>query len=1047
MAIMLASVIGAIQFVRVQASPIPQEQAPAVEKPGRVFHLKVVAADAGEPVPEAEVRVWIAFHDFYRKTDAQGRLDIEFATGPADQTVGVDVWGKGLAMQRYNWGRDPNKPIPDGETIKLQPGETLGGRVQDEEGRPIAGATVYLWSHNYKRKDPHELLYDLRATTGPDGQWQTSGAPETTGELLGFHVEHPDFLSLRGYGDPENIPRIAELRTGKAVTVAKRGIPIEGRVVDAKGSPVVGARVASSQYQTHVMEDRSPATTDAKGRFRTRQVKIDSGEWFVGTLAKGHAPDVRTLKITKESPWLEIDLGVPRTFKGRVVDPDGKPVAGAFIDVDGWQSIRGLNVYLYSDAEGHFHWDDAPNDALTVNVNNPGYFGVFQQKVAPSVEEEVFTLKPSLRIDGRVRDAETKKRIDNATVQYSIVDPKTGEATKWTAMHELGFSTGVYQGAMSVNFPVAADTYKIRVESPGYKTFVSRTFRRDEKVIVDYDINLEPGADKLTGNVATVLRPDGKPLAGARVLEIQENGSVPVSDGVPNVAQGRGVREGRTDPAGKFSIPQYDKPWFVFILGADSYALASKEDLDNSHEIKAKPYAQVRGRYLIGTRPVPNQGVELLGGISDPSMFGSIHLDQKTKTDAQGRFMFKNVVPDTGLRVSRQDRSGAHWSLGESVRAKPGQTVDIMLGGKGRPVIGRIERPEGSAQPIDFTVESEAGIETNYSWMPYPLSLFRGKTSLGAEWNDWLHRWPGSPEGREHGNRRVAIHVGVAPDGSFRIDDVPPGEYRLGITVNGKVRFHATVMRGDPGPFGRIVKTFTVPPIPGGRSDEPLDLGVMRLQPRVEFKVGEPAPGFEVTTVDGKKLAVPGDFRGKYLLLDFSTLWDTQSGIQITRLNDVFQKYGNDPRFTILSLTLAADEPETHKHIMEKGEPWPQAIIGTLSNPTSLAYHLDDETVPAAILIGPDGNIIAGGALQQQDRQGCRRGTGAGGKIGRVVRPATICRGHASNLLSPPQTELRADPQRWYLLETCVSSDLSQLDIPDGTRPYLVTKRTQWGFR
>ena len=112
------------------------------------------------------MRVWISFRDEWRKTDANGRLDINHSTGPSDQNFGVDVWGKGRAMQRHHWGLDPNKPIPEGETIRLQSGESLGGLVKDETGRPIAAATILLWSHNYKKKDPHELLFDLRAITG-----------------------------------------------------------------------------------------------------------------------------------------------------------------------------------------------------------------------------------------------------------------------------------------------------------------------------------------------------------------------------------------------------------------------------------------------------------------------------------------------------------------------------------------------------------------------------------------------------------------------------------------------------------------------------------------------------------------------------------------------------------------------------------------------------------------------------------------------------------------------------------------------------------------
>ena len=135
--------------------------------------------------------------------------------------------------------------------------------------------------------------------------------------------------------------------------------------------------------------------------------------------------------------------------------------------------------------------------------------------------------------------------------------------------------------------------------------------------------------------------------------------------------------------------------------------------------------------------------------------------------------------------------------------------------------------------------------------------------------------------------------------------------------------------------------------------EAPLDLGALRLHPRRTIEVGSLAPAFEVTTVDGKKLTVPGDFRGKFLLIDFGTLWDIEAPSQIARLNEVNQKFGNDPRFAILSLTFEADNAETRKSIADKGEPWTQAIVGPLSNPIASAYGIDDENVSTAILIGP----------------------------------------------------------------------------------------------
>ena len=104
---------------------------------------------------------------------------------------------------------------------------------------------------------------------------------------------------------------------------------------------------------------------------------------------------------------------------------------------------------------------------------------------------------------------------------------------------------------------------------------------------------------------------------------------------------------------------------------------------------------------------------------------------------------------------------------------------------------------------------------------------------------------------------------------------------------------------------------------------------------------------------------MPRDFRGKFLLIDFGTLWDIEAPTQIARLNEANQKFGNDPRFAILSLTFEADTAETRKSIADKGEPWTQAIVGPLSNPIASAYDINDENVSTTILIGPDGKIVA----------------------------------------------------------------------------------------
>ena len=624
------------------------------------------------------------------------------------------------------------------------------------------------------------------------------------------------------------------------------------------------------------------------------------------------------------------------------------------MNVDTWRGYRCLGVYLYSDADGRVRWDDAPEDALILNVDHPTHLGLFQLN-ARADSDLVFTLKPSLAISGIVRDAGTRRGIPEARVEYGAVDPKTGEVAAWQQPPELGW-VWYSGGYLTARFAVEADAYKIRILADGYPIHVSRAFRRDEKVVTHYDVALAKGQGDVP--MAIAVRPDGRPLAGARVFRGGDRQDLHiVNNDLPLMPSGAGVK---TNADGSFPIPQGAKPGLVLVLGDDCYGFAGAETLARSPRLQAQPFGRVEGRYLIGDRPGADRLIELSGYLNEPSV-GSrgLHDLHSMKTDAEGRFAFEKVMAIPGFRLRRKDNLGPTawiWSLGRPVAVVPGRTSVVTLGGSGRPVIGRVEAPQGWTGPIDFTTLGTVRIATVRTNNPFPLDLLRGKTSLEDRgWMDWMTTWPKSPDGQAYSNGLLAGTVALSPDGSFRMDDVPPGEYRVSIHVN------EWEFGGEIGPFAAITRTIAVPPTPGGGMGDPIELGNLQLKARKDRKarVGDVAPPFEVTTVDGKKLAIPGDFRGKYLLLDLGTMWDDQSRLQVVRMNDLAARFGNDGRFAMLSLVMAADRDETRAFVAEKGEPWPQAIVGPLSNGFSEAYEVEEGQFPSGILIGPDGRIVA----------------------------------------------------------------------------------------
>ncbi len=153
------------------------------------------------------------------------------------------------------------------------------------------------------------------------------------------------------------------------------------------------------------------------------------------------------------------------------------------------------------------------------------------------------------------------------------------------------------------------------------------------------------------GPIATVLRPDGRPMAGARVYRTRLNEGLSISDGVVTSGRGSG-RELRTGPDGTFPIPAIDEPFVVLILGDEAYAYASKAALAISPRIQSQPYARVEGRFLVGTLAMPDQPMEIGGMLQDDStMYCTMSFHATAKTDRDGRFVLERVIPLPHLRA------------------------------------------------------------------------------------------------------------------------------------------------------------------------------------------------------------------------------------------------------------------------------------------------------------------------------------------------------------------------------------------------------------
>jgi hypothetical protein len=160
------------------------------------------------------------------------------------------------------------------------------------------------------------------------------------------------------------------------------------------------------------------------------------------------------------------------------------------------------------------------------------------------------------------------------------------------------------------------------------------------------------------------------------------------------------------------------------------------------------------------------------------------------------------------------------------LRTEPGQTAHADIGGTGQPVVGRLVAPAGFNQTLDWTM-SQAEVHTKASEGFQPPANWA--TMTDAQRKDLVAQWRAAHPSPNGGHQfREFYPFPIQEDGFFRVEDVPPGEYALTVTV------HEPPVAGSFNlgkPMATVRREFTVPELSGGRSDLPLDLGELLIEP------------------------------------------------------------------------------------------------------------------------------------------------------------------------------------------------------------------------
>lgn len=306
---------------------LPREMRPRT----RGFTDHLMKALAGKPREPEREEVTLP-ESFTTGSDADGRFVLDWEPGPGVVRARAADWVGVVST----WVVEPD-PAPETTVVVARAG-VVSGRIEDDHGRPVADADLCLlapegfWSRfEAIGRSSLELVW---TRSGTDGSFAFADAPLIEGARVAAAKD--------GYLDAMQPVKRAEAPVIVRMRSAGTEVLWRGRVVDAAGRPVPGARVSFGGAATlsdangEFALDARPDHPDMKHLRTAREAGLR-----LRALAPGHLPGVLELALdpeTKEPAWpgyAVLRLGpAPLAFAGRVADETGAPVKNALVALE-----------------------------------------------------------------------------------------------------------------------------------------------------------------------------------------------------------------------------------------------------------------------------------------------------------------------------------------------------------------------------------------------------------------------------------------------------------------------------------------------------------------------------------------------------------------------------------------------------------------------------------------------------------------------------------------------------------------------------------------
>jgi len=649
----------------------------------------IIQDKAGNAIEAVDVRFSASLEDANGRnsirrsvhTDENGRWRVDGVPSEVDRIT--------LGLRHPEYGGDHSRPrVITGEALvnaralkhveTLEKGLTITGKVIDDQGSPIARATVMIKLQSYS---------PIHALTNVSGEFRLvcSGNQSDYREAPTIIVEAPGYAPVQETIDLD--PNIEPLEFRLT-----RGTTIKCRVVDTEGEPIAGAWTVIQPLQDYREYDVWLEDTDEQGKFKIPNVPDNDIKLTVG---KHGYIAVRDYVLQPSRDEVILTMQRALRLQGTVTDAKtGEPIPNFEIvtiySTGGRTNTSSPVAFVEGKYELSFH--EARPESRQLQITAVGYESTVSEEIKIDEGRRVINFQLARSSDFNEKTA-GQPRKENAILEKpritGVVRDEKGEPVSGAIV-----STRPTIGSETITNSEGSFTFRSRGRNilgsrlgPGEDTIylLVRNKERNLATAIEIDENSENLDIELSTGV----------IFSGKVVDVNSKGipdaKISLTFWVSDWGYGGRYEELKIDPEGNFEIRAIPVGY--------SYSVNATADGYGQRYVHAHTSEAVGNLMELEPLVLAVANLSISGIVVDENdqpvfnirvyAYGNGQPTRETFSNSKGEFTIKNVCPGQ-ISIQANSRDRAPRQFHGRIQAKGGATdVKIVIAERdssGRPV-------------------------------------------------------------------------------------------------------------------------------------------------------------------------------------------------------------------------------------------------------------------------------------------------------------------------------------------------------------------------